>query len=151
MQASRFECLSFDPFALFQNGFVAAEVDVSGCDVVDALMIALMVVVVDEGFDLGFKITGQEVVFKQDAVLQGLMPAFDLALGLGMIRRSARVLHALVLQPFCQIARDVTGSVVAEQTWLVNDMNLIAARCLQRQVQRVGHIFSPLGRAELPG
>ncbi len=75
MQASRFEFLSFDPFALFQNGFVASEVDVGGRDVFEALVVALMVVVIDEGFDLGFKITGQEVVFQQDAVLQGLMPS----------------------------------------------------------------------------
>ena len=45
-------------------------------------MIALMVVMIDEGFDLGFEITGQEVVFQQDAVLEGLMPPLDLALGL---------------------------------------------------------------------
>jgi hypothetical protein len=32
----------------------------------------------------------------------------------------------------------------------MNDMNLVAAGCLQRQVQRIGHIFSPHGRAELP-
>ena len=83
MQASRFECLSFDPFALLQNGFVTPKVNVSGCDVVDALVIALVIVVVDEGCDLGFKITGQEVVFQQDAVLECLVPAFDLALSLG--------------------------------------------------------------------
>ena len=47
-------------------------------------MVALVVVVVDKGFDLGFEITGSEVVFQQDAVLQGLMPTFDFALGLGM-------------------------------------------------------------------
>ena len=82
MQASRFERLSFDPFPLLQNGFVAPEVDVRRCDVVQALVVALMVVVIDEGFDLGFEITGQEVVFQQDAVLQGLMPTLDLALGL---------------------------------------------------------------------
>jgi hypothetical protein len=56
MQASRFECLSFDPFALFQNGFVPSEVDVGGCDVVDALVISLVIVVIDEGFDLSFEI-----------------------------------------------------------------------------------------------
>ncbi len=31
-------------------------------------MISLVIVVVDEGFDLGFEITRQEVVFQQDAV-----------------------------------------------------------------------------------
>ena len=51
MQASRFECLSFNPFALFQNGFVASKVDVRRRDVVQALVEALMVVVLDEGFN----------------------------------------------------------------------------------------------------
>ena len=69
MQASRFECLSFDPFPLLQDGFVTPEVDVRRRDVVQALVVALMVVVVDEGFNLRFKITGQEVVLEQDAVL----------------------------------------------------------------------------------
>ena len=77
-----------------------------------------MIVMIDEGLDLGFEITWQEVVFQQNAVLQGLMPTFDLALGLGMIRCTARVLHALFLQPFGKFARDVAGSVVAEQTRL---------------------------------
>ena len=44
-----------------------------------------MVVVTDERIDLRFKVSGQEVVFQQDAVLQRLMPALDLALGLRMI------------------------------------------------------------------
>ncbi|SEL42088.1 hypothetical protein SAMN04488032_1293 [Pacificibacter marinus] len=61
-------------------------------------MIALMIVVVDEGFDLSFEVTRQEVVFKQDPVLQGLMPSIagrrlqsnlpkglDFALGLRVI------------------------------------------------------------------
>ena len=97
MQASGLKRLPFDPFSLFQNGLVTSEVDIGWCDVVDALMIPLVIVVVDEGFNLSFKITRQEVVFQQDAVLQGLMPSFDLALGLWMIWRTARVLHALVL------------------------------------------------------
>ena len=47
-------------------------------------MVTLMVVVLDEGLDLGLKVAGQEVVFQQDAVLEGLVPALDLALGLRM-------------------------------------------------------------------
>jgi hypothetical protein len=62
MQASRFECLSFDPFPLLQNGFVATEVNIGWRYVVQALVVALVVVVMDEGFDLGLKITVQEVV-----------------------------------------------------------------------------------------
>ena len=86
MQASRFECLSFDPFPLFQNGFVASKVDVGGCDVVQALVVALMVIMIDEGSDLGFEIARQEVVFQQDAVLQRLVPTLDLALRLRIVR-----------------------------------------------------------------
>ena len=41
-------------------------------------MIALMIVVSDEGGDVRFEITGQEVVLQQDAVLQGLMPSLIL-------------------------------------------------------------------------
>ncbi len=50
MQASCFERLSFDPFPLFQDGFVTSEVDVRRRDVVQALMISLVVVVIDEQF-----------------------------------------------------------------------------------------------------
>ena len=67
-------------------------------------MIALVVVVIHEGSDVRFKITGQEVVFEQDAVFQGLMSALYLALDLWMIGRATRMLHAFVLQPFSQIA-----------------------------------------------
>ena len=67
------------------NGFVTSEVDVCWCDVVQALMITLMVIVLEEGFDWSSKVTWQKVVFQQDAVLQGLMPPLDLTLGLRVI------------------------------------------------------------------
>ena len=88
-------------------------------------MVALMVVVVDEGLNPGFEITWQEVVFQENAVLQCLVPPLDLALSLGMIWSAAGMLHALVLQPFSQFTRDVAGSVVAEQTRLVNNVDLV--------------------------
>jgi hypothetical protein len=52
-------------------------------------VVALVVVVLDEGHHLLFKVTGQEVVFQQHTVLQGLVPAFDLALGSPMEGRAA--------------------------------------------------------------
>ncbi len=58
-------------------------------------MIALVIVMLDERLDLLLVIAGQEVVFQQDAVLQGLVPALDLALGLRVKRRAANVAHAL--------------------------------------------------------
>jgi len=89
-------------------------------------MLALVLVVVCEGFDLSFKVAGQEVVFQQYPVLESLVPTLNFALGLEVIWCAARELHAFVLQPFSQISGNLTGSVVAEQTWLVTDMNLIA-------------------------
>lgn len=68
-QASRFDGLSFDPFSLFQDGLAALEVDVSGREVLQTLMIAPVVVVIDESVDLLPEIAGQVVVFQQDAVL----------------------------------------------------------------------------------
>ena len=38
-------------------------------------------------------------IFEQNAVLQGLVPALDLALGLRMIRGAAYVLHAFAFEP----------------------------------------------------
>ena len=71
-----------------------------------------MVVVPDEGCDVRFETTGQEVILQQDAVLERLMPAFDLALSLRMIGRAAGVRHALVFQIPGQIPRDVAWAVV---------------------------------------
>jgi len=43
-------------------------------------VVSAVVVVVDERVDLGLKVAGQIVVLEQDAVLEGLVPALDLAL-----------------------------------------------------------------------
>ena len=99
--------LALDPFAFEEDGLSAPEVDVSRSEIAEALVIAGMVVVLDEGRDLAFEIAGQVVVLEQDAVLERLMPALDLALGLRMERRSADVLDVLLVQPFGEILRDV--------------------------------------------
>ena len=90
MQASCFECLSFDPFSFQQDDFVTPEVDVGGRHVVEAFVISLVIVVGYERFDTGFEIVGQEVVLQQHSVLQGLMPSLDLALGLWVVWRIRR-------------------------------------------------------------
>ena len=66
-----------------------AEVGVGRRHIGQALVVSLVIVVLDEGLDVGFEVAGQEVVFQQDAVLEGLVPALDLALGLRVIRRAA--------------------------------------------------------------
>ena len=81
--------LSLDPFSLQQDGVAAPEVDVGRGEVVEALVVSPMIVVFDEGGDPGFEVARQEVVLQQNAVLQRLVPALDLALGLGMAGISA--------------------------------------------------------------
>ena len=75
----------------------------------------------DEAIDLRFEIAGQIVVLEQDAVLQRLVPALDLALGLGMEGRAADMVHARLFEPFRQIAGNVTRPIVAQQPWPVHD------------------------------
>ena len=60
-QAAIGDCLSFDPFPFDQNGLAPPEVDVGGGKIVDALVVAAVIVVVDEGGDLGFEIARQVV------------------------------------------------------------------------------------------
>ena len=52
-------------------------------------MVTPVIVVLGEAPDLGFEITGQIIVFEQNAVLERLVPALDLALGLRMARGAA--------------------------------------------------------------
>jgi hypothetical protein len=82
--------LSFDPFSFCQDGVTPPSVDVGRGEIVDALVVAPVVVVSNEGGNLSLEITGQEVVFQQDAVLERLVPTLDLALGHLMIGRAAK-------------------------------------------------------------
>ena len=90
-------------------------------------MVAPVVVVLDEGCDLRFQVPGQIIILQQDAVLEGLVPAFDLTLGLGMIWCPTNVAHALLVRPFRQFCRDVAGAVIGQQSGFVPDMDLVAA------------------------
>ena len=88
-QAPLVDGLSLDALSFFDDGPASAEVDVSRGQIIDALVIALGVVVLDEAVDLSLQGARQIVVFQQDAVLQGLMPALDLTLGLRMVGGTA--------------------------------------------------------------
>ena len=85
LQAAIGDCLAFDAFAFEEDGLGPSEVDVGRREIAQALVIAGMVVMVDEGGDLAFEIAGQVVMLEQDAVLERLMPALDFALGLRMV------------------------------------------------------------------
>jgi len=56
LQATGCDGSKLDASAFGKDGLRAAEVDVGWCDVVDALMIANLIVVLDEGADLPFEI-----------------------------------------------------------------------------------------------
>ena len=57
-QASIGDGLSFDPFPFDEDGLAASEVDVGRCQVAQALVISQVIVVGDEGADLGFEVAG---------------------------------------------------------------------------------------------
>ena len=78
-QASCLHSLSFDPFAFQQDGLTASEVDVGRGQVVQALVVPLVVVMLDEPSNGGFQIAGHIVVVEQDPFLQCLMPTSPLA------------------------------------------------------------------------
>ena len=85
VQAAGLDGQFFDPIPPFDDGGIAAKVGIGGRDVAEALVVAVVVIVIDESADLAFKVSGQVIVFQQDAVFQGLVPTLDLALCLGMI------------------------------------------------------------------
>ena len=66
LQAPLFDGLSLDPFALFDGGLGLAEVGIGGRHVVQALVVTLVVVVLDEGLDPGLKVAGHEVVLQHE-------------------------------------------------------------------------------------
>jgi hypothetical protein len=81
-QAAVLDGLAFDVGSGAQDGGAAAEVDVGGGEILQALVRAVVVVVLGEGCDLRLEVAGQVVVLEQDPVFQGLVSALDLALGL---------------------------------------------------------------------
>ena len=99
LQSSLVDRFAFDPFSFEQDGLPASEVDVGGREVVQAFVISVVIVVRDERVDLRFEVARQIVVLQQNAVLERLMPAFDLALGLRMVGRAAHMGHTLLLEP----------------------------------------------------
>ena len=112
LQASILDCETFDPFSLHEDFTAAPEVDVGGREIVQALVIATMVIVLDESANFCIQIAGKIIVIQQDAVLERLMPAFDLALRLRMQRRAAHMFDVTLTEPFREIARDVGWAIV---------------------------------------
>lgn len=90
----------------------SACVSVGACDIVQALVGTLMIVIPDEGGNLRFEFSGLEVIREQNAVLDRLMPTLDLALRLRVIRHAACVGQAFFFQIVSQIPGDIARAVV---------------------------------------
>ncbi len=106
-QAAVLDGPGFDFLSPFDDSRVPAVIGIGGCYVFQALMVTAVVEVIDELVDLAFDIAWQVIVLQQDAVLEGLMPAFDLALGLRVIGCASNMVHFPVLKPLGQFTGDV--------------------------------------------
>ena len=111
-QAALLDGSALDALTLQQDGLPPAEIDISRGQVVQALVVAPVVIVLDECLNIGFKRAWQIVIFQQDAVLYGLMPALDLALRLGMGGRAADMLDAMLRQPLGKLIRDKARPII---------------------------------------
>lgn len=60
-QAALLDGIGFDLLSVFEDGFGPAEIDVGRCEVAQALVVAVMVVVVDEAADRRLQSAGQVV------------------------------------------------------------------------------------------
>lgn len=78
-QTSCLDDLSLYFFALQENCLSPAKIHIREREVLEALVASLVIIISDEGINLVFEISRKEVVFQEDAVLQGLMPALDLS------------------------------------------------------------------------
>ena len=126
-QASFLHGVVLDASPSVDDRLISPEVDVGGRDVGEALVVAAVVVVIDERANFTFEITGQEVVFEQNTVLERLMPTLDLALSLWVVWRTSDMVHTVIFKPVSQVAGDVRRAVVAEQPRFVNDIGAVAS------------------------
>ena len=62
LQAPVLDGLSFDPFSFQQNGLPSPVIDIGRRQVSQAFVITAVIVVLDEGLDLGLEVTRQVVV-----------------------------------------------------------------------------------------
>src|SRR2546430_9664593 len=75
LQAAGSNGLSLDPFSFGQDGWAASEVDVGRGEIVDALVVAAVGVVCDDGPGLGVRGAGGGGGFQQGAGFLSLVPA----------------------------------------------------------------------------
>ena len=126
-QAAMLDGPALDAPALQQDGLPPAEIDIGWGQIVQAFVIASLVILLDKCLDLSLQRAGQVVVFQQDAVLHCLMPALDLALRPGMGGRAADMLDAMLRQPLGEGVRDEPRPVIREQSQALAQRHVSAA------------------------
>ena len=129
----------------------AAEVDIGGGQIVETLMVATVVVVIDEGGEAGFELPRQVVVLQQDLVFQRAVVALDLALRHGVIGFAPGVIDRVLRQPGSQLTGEVRRPVVAQQPRSMPEADALQPGTAQGERQGVGNIGGGHGRTQLPG
>lgn len=76
-----------------------------------------------ESSDGCFELPFEEVVFQKDAILEGLLPTFDLALDLGVHRAAADMFYPLFFEMRGQIVSEVRRLIVTDQRGLCRTSN----------------------------
>jgi hypothetical protein len=105
----------------------SAEIDIGRAKLLQALVVAVVDVVLDQGFDLRHELAKQIIVLQQDAALQHLASALDLALGQRRAGRSTDMQGMLLAEPSGQVGGGATWHVAGEQPRLVQDAGVVAA------------------------
>ena len=114
LQAEFVEGLVLDILSHFQGCRASTVIEAYRGKVAQVLLITIAVVVFNGGAGLPIDVTGQEVFFVENAVLQRLVPAFDLAPCLRIMRRTTHVFHTLVIEIVTRIACSIRRAIVAE-------------------------------------
>ena len=142
----------FDCFALCQNVWAPFEVDICRSEITEALIPLGVASNVRQPADSAGNCSGRRLPrfaipdprarssFQAGSGFQGLVPSFNLALSLGTIWRSKRMLHVLTFPPVCQVAGKVTPAFVGQEPRPRADPGCRAALALKSQLQRVSHI-----------
>src|SRR6516162_7344120 len=79
------------------------------------------------------------------------MISLDLALRHRVVRPAADMSDAVVLEPLTKLARHVGWTVIAQQPWPMQNLDLVQTCPPQRHLQRIGYVGCRHGGAQLPG
>jgi hypothetical protein len=126
-QAAVLDGPALDALALQKDRLPPAEIDISRGQIVEALVITPVAILLDKLGDLSLQRARQVVILQQDEVLHGLVPAFDLALGLGMGGRATDMLDAILRQPLGEGVLDEPRPIVREQSGALAQRHIAAA------------------------